>query len=378
MRVLLTTDTIGGVWTYTRELTEGLLRASVAVALVSFGRLPSEDQLAWCHTVAGRHPALFEYHFSDTPLEWMSDNECVYELGVPLLQRVAREFRADLLHSNQYCFGRFPHGIPRLVTAHSDVISWSKACTSEALEPGRWITTYKTLVQEGLLAADTLVAPTRWMLDALTSTFQVPRRILVVGNGRTISSRRRSTARSMQAVSVGRLWDPAKNLSLLSSLPASVPIFVAGEQRYGEAGIPGLVETFTSLGPLSEEAVLSLFRSSSIYLCTSIYEPFGLAPLEAALCGCAVLANDIPSLREVWGDAARYFADAPTLSFLLEELISNPEELRRCQKQSLRRAQHWTAQRMTSGYMSIYRSLLARGSSASSISRIAEGDLCVA
>jgi len=37
------------------------------------------------------------------------------------------------------------------------------------------------------------------------------------------------------------------------------------------------------------------------------YEPFGLAPLEAALSRCAIVANDIPSLREVWGSAAMYF-----------------------------------------------------------------------
>ena len=40
--------------------------------------------------------------------------------------------------------------------------------------------------------------------------------------------------------------------------------------------------------------------------CPARYEPFGLSPLEAALAGCALVLGDIPSLREVWGDAALY------------------------------------------------------------------------
>ena len=48
MRVLLTTDTIGGVWTFSRELTAELLHLGHSVALVSVGRPPSTEQLAWC------------------------------------------------------------------------------------------------------------------------------------------------------------------------------------------------------------------------------------------------------------------------------------------------------------------------------------------
>ena len=66
---------------------------------------------------------------------------------------------------------------------------------------------------------------------------------------------------------------------------------------------------------------------AAIYIATSKYEPFGLAPLEAALSRCAIVANDIPSLREVWEDAALYFRkdDARSLREALVRLHGDRE-----------------------------------------------------
>ena len=44
-----------------------------------------------------------------------------------------------------------------------------------------------------------------------------------------------------------------------------------------------------------------------MYAATARYEPFGMEVLEAALSRCAIIANDIPSFREIWGDDAIYF-----------------------------------------------------------------------
>ena len=41
MRILMTTDTVGGVWSFTKELSRGLLENGCEVALVSLGRMPT-------------------------------------------------------------------------------------------------------------------------------------------------------------------------------------------------------------------------------------------------------------------------------------------------------------------------------------------------
>lgn len=359
MRVLLTTDTIGGVWTFTKELTTELLHAGHSIALVSFGRTPSREQSAWSATIGAQYGSSFRYEASTAPLEWMNPNENAYTAGELCLKRIADEFCPDLLHSNQFCFGRLPIPVPRLITAHSDVLSWGTACRPNGFEPSPWLRGYCNMVDQGLSAADAVVAPTRWMLDALGQHFALPAQRRVILNGRTLPHSFADGDRALHAVSAGRLWDEAKNLTMLAEVHSEVPIFVAGDRQHQTAVAPQNIGDAVQLGPLEECDLFALFRVSSMYIATSIYEPFGLAPLEAALCGCAVLANDIPSLREVWGDAALYFEDADALSRLLGQLHTSPEMLMEARQRAGTRALELNAARMTAEYLALYSELLA-------------------
>ena len=57
MHVLVTTDTLSGVWTYTRELVTGLVSRGMRVTLVSFGEIPLPDQTLWMDHLHG-----LQYH----------------------------------------------------------------------------------------------------------------------------------------------------------------------------------------------------------------------------------------------------------------------------------------------------------------------------
>lgn len=358
MRILLTTDTVGGVWTFSREVTRGLLSCGQSVALVSFGRPPSQPQLSWVAQTKMTYGGAFRYVSSEVPLEWMEANKAAYSGGKDLLCRLAEEFNADLVHANQFCFGALPLGIPKLVTAHSDVKSWASACRPGALDlSSDWFQQYQSLVCAGLEGADLVVAPSRWMLKALRNGFEFDGRTEIVLNGRTIEAPPTELPRYLQAVSVGRLWDEGKGLSVLNEVDACMPILLVGENTFAGAGAPDLKST-QYLGSLEEESVLETFRKCSLYLATSIYEPFGLAPLEAALCGCGVLARGIPSLREVWGNAAEFFHDADELSGLLLRLKNSPDALKGLQSRSLHRALELSADRMVTRYLAIYERLL--------------------
>ena len=122
MHVLMTADTVGGVWTYTRELVSGLIEQGIRVSLVSLGKLPSPNQTTWMDAL----PEL-DYRPTDYRLEWMQDSERDVEESSNYLESVIREVRPDLLHLNQYCYGTVSPEIPRIVVAHSDVASWRVA-----------------------------------------------------------------------------------------------------------------------------------------------------------------------------------------------------------------------------------------------------------
>lgn len=58
-------------------------------------------------------------------------------------------------------------------------------------------------------------------------------------------------------------------------------------------------------GYISEEEKVSLYKNAEAFVFPSLYEGFGIPPLEAMTCGCPVVCADAASLPEVVGEAAR-------------------------------------------------------------------------
>jgi len=363
MRVLMTTDTVSGVWTFSQELAAGLLERGDPVLLISFGRLPSTAQREQCELLAHCYQGRFQYLASEIPLEWNETTVSVFENGSALLEREAVRFAPDLIHSNQFCYGAVDLPMPRVITAHGDVLSRDRACQGTHTLHSPWLTQYRSTVQRGLTAADAVVAPTRWMLDELARSFALSHYTAVVAHGRSIAARFESP-RELRAVTAGRVGDEAKGMDTLAGVKSLMPIVVAGETRPGAEGSVPAFGPARLIGRLSEPEMIDLLEHSSLYLSLSWYEPFGLTALEAGLCGCAVVARDIPSALEVWGSSALYFDDAASLTALLERLNGNPQLLRDARESAFRRAQRFTRSRMVEQYLSLYRRVLVPSESA--------------
>ena len=120
-------------------------------------------------------------------------------------------------------------------------------------------------------------------------------------------------------------------------------------------------------GPQSETQLRELFAWTGIYAATSRYEPFGLAPLEAALSRSAIIANDIPTFREIWGDAALYF-QLNDVESLREQIVrlSSDSELRThyANEAYVRACQRFGSERMVEDYLNLYEILTPAGAMA--------------
>jgi glycosyltransferase involved in cell wall biosynthesis len=102
-----------------------------------------------------------------------------------------------------------------------------------------------------------------------------------------------------------------------------------------------------------------------VYAATARYEPLGMAALDGAFSRCALVANDIPAFREVWGDAALYFRtnDAASLAETLRQLDSDRNLRHAYADRAYNRArERFTTKRMIDEYLTLYRSLLSVGS----------------
>jgi len=358
MRVLMTTDTLGGVWTYSMEMAAGLLQRGCSVLLISFGPMPSTLQREQCEQLELRYSGRFQLHASEIPVEWIENDGAFYKQGIELLEREALRFAPDLVHSNQLCYGALDLPVPRVITAHQDVFARGRARedgTHVLRSP--FLTRYRAMAQRGLEGAEAVVAPTRWMLEELGKSFTLSRNTAIVAHGRSIDARLQNF-RELRAIASGRVSDETKGLDTLASIESPMPVVVAGETRPGEEGrVPGFGSA-RLIGQLSEAEMFDLLQHSSLFLSLSHYEPFGMTALEAGLCGCAVVARNIPSMLEVWGSAALYFDDAESLSALLTRLNGDPQVLRDARESAFRRAQRFTRTRMVEQYLSLYRRLV--------------------
>jgi glycogen(starch) synthase len=359
VHVLITADTIGGVWTYTRELVCGLLSRGHQVTLVSLGRHPTPAQSFWLNQ---KRLACYPTEF---PLEWMQNVQAGIVESARFLNAIIHEVQPDILHFSQYCYGGLECGIPKVVVAHSDVVSWWHAVHGSSPPQSDWLDWYTTLVSRGLRCADAVVAPSGWMLDAICQYYEPPAKSCVIYNGRSAGLFRPTSHKTDCVLAVGRIWDEAKQIKLLLARKHCVPIRIAGSAQHPEKTASSCsVEAAANLtfcGEQDERNMCELYSDSATYAATSRYEPFGLAALEAALSRCALIANDIPVFRELWGGSALYFErNSPDGLAKAIQMLSENALLRQFYAEQ---AYEWARSRfnscrMVSEYENLYRSLV--------------------
>jgi glycogen synthase len=354
-RILMTADTIGGVWTYALDLCRALGAHGVEVMLATMGNAPSAGQRAQAAGLG--NVALRESTFK---LEWMNAPwQDVRAAGEWLLD-LQRSFRPDVVHLNGYAHGSLPWSAPAVVVvAHSCVCSWWQACKGEAA-PTDW-NPYRRAVARGMRGADLVVAPSRAMRAALVQHYGSIRHAIVISNGRR-DGLFRPIVKEPIVFSAGRLWDEAKNVAALCDAAAGVPwpVCIAGEAADPQGGAASKLKNVRPLGRLSEANIADWLGRASIYALPARYEPFGLSALEAAMSRCALVLGDIDSLREVWDDAAVYVPpDRPgSLRDAIGRLTESPRSLQSMAERACARARHYTAARMGDAYLAAYRSVV--------------------
>ena len=122
-------------------------------------------------------------------------------------------------------------------------------------------------------------------------------------------------------------------------------------QARGHAHVP---PPLRALGFLERDALDAWLDRADVYLSPARYDPFGLLPLQAALHGCALLLSDIPSYRELWDGAARFFRpdDADDLRRQWQRLLDQPSEAAQRARQRARIC--YTPARMAAAYAALY------------------------
>lgn len=351
--VLMTADAVGGVWNYALELCRGFGARGISVALATMGPRPSAAQRAEAAKLAN-----VALHEGDFHLEWMSEPWDDVARAGEWLRQLADDYRPEVVHLNGYAHAALDWPVPTLVVAHSCVLSWWRAVRGGEA-PAEW-NRYRDAVREGLSAADLVVAPTAAMLESLRQNYGPIGAARVIPNGADMMLYR-SHAKEPFVLSAGRIWDEAKNLDALSAVAPHLawPVRIAGEMTPPDATTPPRPlggPNLEYLGVRTPRELMELYARAAIYALPARYEPFGLTALEAALSGCALVLGDVPSLREIWGEAAWFVApnDPAALRFALRQLIARPDLCADYGARARQRGAAFTARRMTQAYLQSY------------------------
>jgi glycosyltransferase involved in cell wall biosynthesis len=369
MRVLMTADCVGGVWTYAATLCRALAAHDVDVMLAVTGAALSASQREEAQAMPN-----VDLQHRPYKCEWMDQPWADVAAAGEWISDLAAEWRADVVHLNDFAHGGrvLAGGAPKLLVAHSDVFSWFRHVRGQVPPPQ--FDEYRRRVVAGLVGADAVVAPTAAAMDDLERAYPeaaaaISVKATVIPNALERPHGGAPADRQPFILCAGRLWDEAKNVATLARAAAGLewPVKLAGEsQRPGDGGESGggetvpLPENIELLGPLPRRELMRVMGQAAVYAMPARYEPFGLSALEAAQSGCALVLGNIPSLHEVWADAAVYVApdDAGELRASLERMIRDEAHRRDMAAHARRRAARYTPDVMAEAYVELYRQLI--------------------
>lgn len=155
-----------------------------------------------------------------------------------------------------------------------------------------------------------------------------------------------------------RAWD-----RLPSDLKSRFPLVLAGGSGWENKALHDEIEKAAGkgwlrhLGFVDERLLGELYAGSALFIYPSIYEGFGLPPIEAMACGVPVIVADRSCLPEVCGDAARYVDPDNVVAFAhsIEDSLTNSEWRSRAVAKGLQRAREFNWTRCIDETVRVYR-----------------------
>jgi len=354
LRVLVTADAVGGVWQYSLDLARGLSRLGVETVLAVMGPSPSPEQIAAAEAIEG-----LELVDTGLPLDWLADNASSLRAAGEEIARLAKRRGADVVQLNTPALAaETDFKLPVVAVQHSCVATWWEAVHGTALPTDfAWRT---ELVRAGLRNADTVVAPTAAFAAATQRVYGLAEAPIAVHNGRSPFPVSEQAPHDF-VFTCGRLWDEGKNLGTLDAAAEHIPVPVrAAGPLAGPNGARIVFDNLHCLGNIEEAELARWLSARPVFVSAALYEPFGLAVLEAAAAGCPLILSDIPTFRELWDDVAIFVPprDEEGFTRAIANLVGDDFERAVMGRAAQERAARHTPDAMAAQMAAIYRALL--------------------
>ena len=283
----------------------------------------------------------------------------------------------DIVHLPNQNFARFAllRRNPYIVTVH-DLIRFFFGFDHETLTERLWL----RLDTWGIRRASHLIVPSHHTKGDLISYLKIPEdRISVIYNGldhnvfKPVSAQtgyepyilyvgserpRKNLGRLLEAFALLKKEFPELKLVKVGSRGRS--------ERYRRNTLSraislGIAEDVVFVDHVSDEELAGYYSAAALLVYPSLYEGFGLPPLEAMACGCPVVASNTSSLPEVIGDAGIMVdpCDVPALAQAMRRVLSDSRLRGELVEKGLKRAQRFSWDRAAEQTWEVYRKVAA-------------------
>jgi glycosyltransferase involved in cell wall biosynthesis len=299
--------------------------------------------------------------------------------GGPVLAAAARSLRLDIVHDP--C-GIAPFLAPRLRTRRVVTVHDAIPYIHPRLQPLLTRAVFRILVPAARWTADAVIAVSECARSDLIRHTRLPAGLVhaiypgVLLPGEDDLRRWQAAEETEDApylLYVGDL-SPRKNVvRLLAAFAqvrdqyAEVRLVVAGPETWGSGVVMdaarGLGDGVQITGYVDEERLHILYANAAALVYPSLYEGFGLPPLEAMAHGTPVIASRTSSLPEVMGDAGLLIdpLDVDALAAAMTRILADIE-LRACLSTRGRaRASAFTWEQTARSTLAVYKSVLSEG-----------------
>lgn len=355
-KILMSTDCIGGVWTYTVELCRALQPYNFEIHLLSLGATPNERQVKEIKCLTN-----VRFYPTDYKLEWMEDPWEDVRKTAGKIEALCRIIQPDLFHFNNYINTITSPHIPKITVYHSCVQTWWQSVKNCTL-PTEWDGYIKHL-QDACNSSNVVVFPTDAIRESAYGAHGITAPSNVIYNARDFSVTG-DVIKENIILCTGRIWDEAKNLKFICGIADQIPwpIYVAGGNANPNTSERMVLDNVRFLGKLDSEELKYWLERTQIYVNPALYEPFGLAVLEAAKTGCALVLSNLETLKEVWQENALYFTPKNETEIVgkLLKLISDTEMRKQYQQKAIKHSKRYCVKTMGKSYVDLYHSLIQK------------------
>ena len=296
---------------------------------------------------------------------------------------MAREpVTADVVHTHTWYVGlggmlvQSIHDVPLVVTLHS--LEPLRPWKADQLGTGYAVSSWAERL--AVERAERVIAVSAQMRADILAHFRVdPDRVVVIHNGVDADAFARTERRDAlarhgvrppYALFVGRISEQKGIFGLLEAadaLPEGVELVLCASspdtpelQARLAAAVVGRPRIRWINAMLPVEEVVQLYSHAAVFVCPSIYEPFGLINLEAMACGTPVVASRVGGIPEVVVDGETGLlvepGDPAALAAALRRVLDDPARAARMGEAGRRRVEaHFSWDRIAERTMEIYR-----------------------